>query len=109
VKGAHLSTAGYPPLVASAYGAETSFKLVTAGTPAQPSLAFTTVPGENHRHLLLTGEPFRQYQVQVATNLPSTNWQSLGTLRTIGRTNVFGDSASPSHPRRFYRAVLVTN
>jgi len=109
VKGVHLSTAGYPPLVAGAYGAETAFKLVTAGTPARPSLAFTTVQGESHRHVLLTGEPFRLYQVQVVTNLPGTNWQSLGTLRTIGRTNIFGDSASPSHLRRFYRAVLVTN
>jgi hypothetical protein len=109
VKGVHLSTAGYPPLVAGAYGAETSFKLVTAGTPARPSLAFTTVPGETHRHVLVTGEPFRQYQLQVATNLANPNWQSLGTLRTIGRTNVFGDSASPSHPRRFYRAILITN
>jgi len=109
VKGVHLNAAGYPPLVAGAYGAETAFKLVTAGTPARPSLTFTTVPGEGHRHLLLTGEPFRQYQVQVATNLANPNWQSLGSLRTIGRTNVFGDSASPSHPRRFYRAVLVAN
>jgi hypothetical protein len=107
VKGVYLSTTNYPPLVAGAYGAETSFQLQTAGTPAQPSLAFTTVPGESHRHVLVTGEPFRQYQLQAATNLSSPVWEAVTTLRTIGRTNTFGDTASPNHPRRYYRAILV--
>lgn len=107
VKVTYSSTVGYPPLVAGYYGAETSFKLQTAGTPAQPSLAFTAVPGETHRHVLVTGEPFRQYQLQAATNLSSPVWQPVSTLRTIGRTNVFDDPASPNHPRRFYRAILI--
>jgi len=107
IKGVHFSTSGYPPLVAGAYGAETSFRLLTAGTPAQPGLAFTVVPGETHRHVLVTGEPFRQYQLQAATNLSSPVWQSISTLRTQGRTNTFGDSDSPNHPRRFYRAILI--
>jgi hypothetical protein len=107
VKVTFSSTVGYPPLVAGYYGAETSFKLLTAGSPAQPSLAFTVVPGETHRHVLVTGEPFRQYQLQAATNLSTPVWQSVSTLRTIGRTNVFDDPASPSHPRRYYRAILI--
>lgn len=109
VKVSHVSTAGYPPLVAGYYGADTSLKLVTVGMPAQPSLTFTSVPGETHRHVLVTGEPFRQYQLQAATSLTNPSWQNLGTLRTIGRTNVFGDSSSPSHVRRFYRAILVAD
>lgn len=107
IKGVYLSTTNYPPLVASAYGAETSFKLLTVGTPAQPSLAFTVVPGETHRHVLVTGEAYRQYQLQAATNLSSPVWQPVSTLRTQGRTNIFDDPASPGHPRRYYRAILI--
>lgn len=107
VKVTYSSTVGYPPLVAGYYGAETSFKLLTAGTPAQPSLAITTVPGETHRHVLVTGEAFRQYQLQAATNLSSPVWQVISTLRTMGRTNTFDDSDSPNHPRRYYRAILI--
>ncbi len=107
VKVSYSSTTGYPPLVAGCYGAETSFRLLTAGTPAQPRLAFTAVPGETNRHVLLTGEPNRAYQFQAATNLVSPVWVPIRTLRTVGRTNVFDDNGSSSFQRRFYRAILV--
>lgn len=51
----------------------------------------------------LPGQP---YQVEYASDLPATNWQSLGdVIFATDTTTVTNDTPSPA-PRRYYRVVL---
>ena len=55
-------------------------------------------------HLTGAGGANFPYQVQAATSLTTTNWQTLGTVMADGTGRVqFGDTTVSNQPQRFYR------
>ena len=54
-------------------------------------------------HLTGLGTANLQYQIQAATNLSTTNWQTLGTVTADGAGLIQFDDAVTNQPHRFYR------
>ncbi|MGA3285783.1 MAG: hypothetical protein ABSD57_15180, partial [Verrucomicrobiota bacterium] len=86
------------------YGATTFTLSVSAVLPAQLSV---TEGGNNTISFAWNAVPGQTYQVQYTTNLPSTNWISLGGVITVTNETVSVSDAVNADPQRFYRVVFT--
>ena len=54
--------------------------------------------------LCMCGQTGSNYVVEITTNLPATNWTTLGTMENTNGIWRYYDSTATNVPRRFYRA-----
>ncbi len=74
--------------------------------PSQPfSLSVTTNTIGGLLVYQLTGQAGFDYDVQVSTNLTSTNWSDMAILVNTNGTVNFYDPDTVRYPMKFYRAV----
>jgi polygalacturonase len=91
----------------SAYWISASEFLFTLVQPPQPVISSAASPGNGVFELNGTGYPTIPYQVQMSTNLPGTNWITIGT--TYADTNgvlSFTDT-NATGSAQFYRFITT--
>ena len=76
---------------------------VSAAAPANLSGAGYT-PGGGFQ-LQLASSAGAQYEIQLNTNLNTTNWTTIAVLTNTAGTSLFSDLAATNSPQRFYRAI----
>jgi len=81
------------------------FLTIGLGAPGRPSLASVRPAGSGRFQVTLAGEAWRMYRIEASTNL--SNWTPVATNTSPTGLIDFTDTESPTHSRRFYRAVVV--
>ncbi len=78
--------------------------LVTSFDQWSPRLTIGRTRETGVREVCLVSPRWSQFEIQSTTNLPATDWQSLGILTNLNGLVPLWDRDGDKHPMRFYRA-----